>query len=420
MVRAHVCVLVGLGLMLAAASTQARQLELSVENRLGGTDNVFQVAKESPATPKEDGFWELAPRLVVRDDQDELSYDFRYQPSFEKYFKTSNVDGWDQNARGLFDWRVTPRDSVRLSGSFVSSRRVRAEFVDGGAASNPIFDASDRQRVKRGQSRAFYSHHFTPLLSGRLDYSLDDLDYSGRTLSDTRSHTGTVGLNYALNPLTTIGTALSMRFRDSRINQTLSPSPFVPPVETRNTTRTVDLSFSLQRQLTKSINLSVQAGPSFINTEQDRQLPTVPTEKSHTNNNSVFAVVSANKTWRKGQLGMAYSRFESGGGNSINSSIVDDVSVAANYRFNRQWAVSVDGSWNQRKDLASDLTLGQNQKLTQYRVIGTVTRNLFPRVNLLARISYRLQRQDRFPNDAETETLTGWLALQYNFDPIVF
>ncbi len=419
MVRAHFCVSMGLSLMLAAAKTEAGQLEFFVENRLGGTDNVFERANDSGQPRKSDGFWEVAPRVVVSDVNGEFEYDFRYQPTFQKFFTETNVAGWDQKAQGRLDWRITPRDVFEASGSFSSARQVREEIIDGGVDPDPAVEPSDRQRINRGRSRFSFSHGFTQALSSRVEYSLDDLDYSVQSVSDSRAHTGSLGLNYTLGSLTSIGVTGSVRFRNARVNSTTAGGDVIQEISSRS--RSIDMSFSVRRRLSKTIDLSAQAGPSFIDTQQERQITGATAKlKSYSKDQSVFAAVSATKKWRKGKLTLTYTRHESGAGGTASSSIVDDLVILGSYRHDRQWSMSANASWSLLTELADDLSGGIDQEVTRFRVFGTVSRKVLPQLDVVARFHYRIQSQRQTGRDTDNENMTGWLGLQYNFDPIVF
>ncbi|MCP4905552.1 MAG: hypothetical protein GY910_11280 [bacterium] len=422
MVRAHVCVLVGLGLMLSAASTAARQLEFFVENRLVGSDNVSGQAQNSARNPRADGFWEIAPRVTVRETLDERSYDIRYQPSFEKYFAVDQLSGWDHNAVARADWALTPTDRLGVDGSFASNRRLREEFLDLGIDPDPALEPTDRQRIRRSRAALYYSRSFNQRLSARLDYRFDDLDYNRRDVSDSRSQTASLGMEYSPNQRTAVGVTGSLRHRNSRVNQTLSNG--VVFREVRNSSRTVDVSFSLRREIAKTLDVSIQAGPSIIETQQDVAALVVlvprPPPKSHSNDLSFFAAASIRKTFRDAEMTLSYSRFESGGGGSVTSSISDSVTGSAIYRVDRWWVLRAFASWSRRKQFADDVSVGGDEEITHYRVVGSLTRKFTPRLALTGRVQYRVQSQKAPGDDPVTETLSGWIALRFSFDPIVF
>ena len=155
MSRAQVCAsILGLGLMLTASSTEARELELFLETRLGGDSNVFRRA-EDPADqnldPKAAGTWEISPRLTLRDEQDELEYDFRYQPTYERFFAVEDggndddISGFDHLAAGDFVWRVSPITSIGGNGRFSRQRRLREGFQDLSVLPDPPLEQTDNE-----------------------------------------------------------------------------------------------------------------------------------------------------------------------------------------------------------------------------------------------------------------------------------
>ena len=132
MVRALLCAVMGLGWMLCAAPTEAREFVLDVETRLGGDSNVFRRATRPKSVRDNDvdGFWEFSPRAAVRDEQEALQYDFGYKPTYTGYFETTSVNGWDHRATGNVLWSINPTNTVGASGSFSQDRRIRLFFQD--------------------------------------------------------------------------------------------------------------------------------------------------------------------------------------------------------------------------------------------------------------------------------------------------
>jgi hypothetical protein len=106
----------------------------------------------------------------------------------------------------------------------------------------------------------------------------------------------------------------------------------------------------------------------------------------------------------------------------VTSSIVDDLSINAVFKPDRKWDLRVLASWNQRDNIASGVSTSfrGDTKTTVYRVTGTVGRRISSHLKVIGRMQYRNQTEKRFGSDPRTEIFSGWLALQYNFDPIVF
>ena len=119
MQRAHVCAGLGLGLMLAASSTYAGQVDLSVENRLGGDSNVFRQSVDKT----DDGTFDISPRFGVHDDDEDVAYGLAYAPTYRSFFKTSGIDGVDHIANARTSWMISPVDKLEASGSYYNGRQ---------------------------------------------------------------------------------------------------------------------------------------------------------------------------------------------------------------------------------------------------------------------------------------------------------
>ena len=72
MARAQLCAILGIALMLAATPSQARELVLGVDSRIGGDNNIFRATSDKT----EDGFWSISPRLTLRALNKKLNYNF--------------------------------------------------------------------------------------------------------------------------------------------------------------------------------------------------------------------------------------------------------------------------------------------------------------------------------------------------------
>ena len=283
MSRAQTCAsILGLGLMLSAASTEARELEFFVESRLGADSNVFRRADESELPETAGGVWELAPRLTVRDEQDELHYSLSYQPTHEQFFAledgrdAGDISGFDHNANGTFEWMADPTTRINLDGSFFRQRRVREEFVGVPAAADPVLDASDNEYLQRGRGTLSFYRQLAPRFSVRASVSHDNFDAERSDQSDSISHSGSAGFDYSLAEHTKVGVTGTYRYRDTKASIDRNPLPPVPGndnityEEFRSNTQTVDLSFSLEQQVTEHLSVVLAAGPSFFQTRDEQ------------------------------------------------------------------------------------------------------------------------------------------------------
>lgn len=415
----------GIFVMLCAASTEAGELELFVENRLGGDSNVLRRSEQSVTGEVADGFWEFAPGVGVRDETGELRYRGRYQSAHELYFDTSGIDGWDHSASGGLDWDATPRDRVEVDGAFYSTRNLREESSNSGLGGDLVFQPSDRQRTRRSKASFDYTRYLSPRWSARIGYDFDDLDFSRRDISDTRAHTASTGFTYVVDPKTSVGLSVTGRLRHSRLNQDVNLGPLLGDLnEVRSRSTTADVSVSFARQLTETLSFSAQVGPSIVRTDQDQVLSSslgiLRATTTDSRDVSVFAAVSVDKEWERGSAGVAYSRYESGGGGNVSSTIVDEVSVNGVYRPARHWTLDLYASWNRREQLVDDIGFGGDNKITQYRVRGLVVRQLGERFSIRAFVQYRFQDQETRTSDVDVEIVSGFLGLRYTFDPFIF
>lgn len=408
--------------MLASSPSQSRELLLFVENRLAVDDNVLLTSTNRQESTVTDGYWEIIPRVIVRELNDDLAYDFRYQPSYQHFFTESNINGVDHNARGSLDWSVSPADAVGVSGTLFSNRRLRLVDSEGGVGSAALpLEPSDGQRLRRGTARTYYRRSLSRLWSVRLDYAYDDIHFSRRNFTDSSAQTASVGLDHQYDARTILGMTVTNRFRRSKVNQLRTDGGVFR--EIRTLSRTIDVALRIQRQLLKSLSISVQAGPSLIDTEQEVQIagPGFPTQRSYSNNTSVFAAVSLAREWQNGGvLRAGYSRYESGGGGQVSSSIVDGVTLDFQYPIDRRWDVRVEADWNQREEVANVSVVG-DQKNMRWGVALTVGHQLDSRLKLIGRVRYRNQRiAVQGQEDPETDITSAFLAIQYNFEKIVF
>jgi hypothetical protein len=415
MFRAPRCAVLGFGLMLVAASTEAREVQLSVENRMGGDSNVFR----RTSGRVDDGFYSLSPRLAVRETHSKLNYDFNYQPTYETYFETSGIDGFDHRAQGTLSWQPTSVDTIGLSGKFAS---VRNPIIEGQGGS--FLETSDRERIKRSQAQLSYSHSLNEVLSLQASAVFTDLDFSESSNVDSRSYTGQLGTQYVLNPITIVGLSASFRRREDR---------GVGRRQYTTDTDIWDVGASFRRSLARTLSLSVRAGPSFIRSRQQSPIPGIAEEKSRST--SYFAEVTLEKTWQRANWSASYTRSESSGGGAGSSSIVDNVTLDFTHYLSQKLSVRVLGKWLQSEEISK--VVGANKrKMEQFRVATSVTKRITRQLSVMGQVLYfnqdRNQILDLIPNPNPPPILipppsrsigdvyVGFVSLRYTFDPIAF
>ena len=304
MVPAQSCAFViGMSLMFATASTNADELELSLESRFGVDTNVFRrptgpKASRDPNGTDQATYFELSPQVEIRDaDSDNLAYRVRYKGTRSQYFSYGSVTGWDHEADASSSWSISPVDTLRVGGRYLDRRRLQISLdqVLSGEPSDPDELAqrgNDRQRIRTSGANASLSHSFNSRTSLTGSYVFSDMDFVPNAGSlttgavDTRSHTASLSPQWVLNSLTSVGFGVTGRFRDNRgIDNLGQPNTDVT---------TGDWSLQISRQLTKAASLSLMRWP-FVGSYRDGRLPSG--SESDELNVSWFAQASFRQEW---------------------------------------------------------------------------------------------------------------------------
>ena len=425
MQRAHYCAGLGIGSMLAMSSAYAGELDLSIENRIGGDSNVFR-----SEDPTEDGTHEISPRVAVRDDSENFAYSADYQPTYRSFFRTSGIDGLDHLAHGRLSWSFTPVDRIEATGSYVNGRQF--VYGDGNVGNVTTFDVNDRERIRQSDLNLGYRRALTQRLSLRLDGDLEDFDASGtddQSQNDSRSWTGRVSTRYALDPRTEVGLIVSGRRRDN-----LAVGRF----RVSTSTDVWDVMGSVSRELTPTINVSIQAGPSLIRQQQlprgavifipnvcddTSPGPCVPYGKDESSDVTFFAAASASKQWKTSNLDFSYVRSEARSGNvQSSSSIADRLQLDVVHRFNDRWNVRALAGWDRLNQIFEQQGESGKVTLTSYRTTGTVEFVLNRHVLLIGQYTFFRQKND-FSSGSNSNAIDfhfGSASVRFTFEPIPY
>ena len=429
MVPAQSCAFViGMSLMFATASTNAGELELSLESRFGVDTNVFRrptgpKAERDPNGTDQAAYFEISPQVEIRDaDSDSLDYRVRYKGTRSQYLSYSSVTGWDHEADASGSWRISPVDTLSVGGSYLDRRRRQISLdqvlsAEPGSPDELARRASDRQRIRTSGANTSLTHSFNSRASLTGSYAFNDIDFVPNAGSltntvDTRSHTASLSPRWVLDSRTSVGFGVTGRFRDNRGIDNLG--------QANTDVTTGDFSLQISRQLTKAASLSLNGGPSLIRTET--VLPSG--SESDELNVSWFAQASFRQKWEKTTLSVDYSRFESASGGQGTSSIVDEVTVGTTTRLARHLSVRAVAIWNQREQLVknSALTGIPESKISQIQLSGSIRYQISERISLSARAQYLNQTNQRKPPepDNELQMFTAFIAFRYTFEPLNF
>ena len=427
MVPAQSCAFViGMSLMFATASTNAGELELSLESRFGVDTNVFRrptgpKAERDPNGTDQAPYFEISPRVEIRDaDSDSLDYRVRYMGTRSQYLSYRSATGWDHEADASGSWGISPVDTLSVGGSYLDRRRRQISLdqvlsAEPGSPDELVRRASDRQRTRTSGANISLTHSFNSRASLTGSYAFNDIDFvpnagSLANVVDTRSHTASLSPRWVLDSRTSVGFGVTGRFRDNRGIDNLG--------QAKTDVTTGDFSLQISRQLTKAASLSLNGGPSLIRTGTVLQSGSQSDEL----NVSWFAQASFRQKWETTTLSVDYSRFESASGGQGTSSIVDEVTVGATTRLARHLSVRAVAIWNQREQLVknSALTGIPESKISQIQLSGSISYQISERISLSARAQYLNQTNQREPPDRDNELqiITAFIAFRYTFEPL--
>lgn len=408
MLHARFCAVLGFALMLAATQANARELRLSVDNNIGGDSNIFRRS----ANPRADGLFEFSPRALVRNTQDTLEYEFSYRPTYQAYLSTAGISGFNHNGRGDVEWRPSPTNTFAFGGSIVNSRIVRLIDSDSGLApSDPdqnLLVVSDSARSTRSRANFGYRRSFSPAQSAQIDFRFDDTAFNDRENIDSRGYSVSIGSTRVLNERTQAGLSFTGLGRDSRAVG-LRPG---------SRTRTIDVSLSLVRAITPSLDLNARAGPSFIRT---KQFTASNMQLASSKDISYVADVSLTKRYHLSTGSLQYTRFQSGSGGDASTSIVDTVNLRINQQLGREWIFNLNLGWTQREQISA---LGP-EAVTRFRLYSLATTaeyRISRGFSILGRFSLQRIENDQSNLDKPlvTDVVVGGITFRYSFDPIQF
>lgn len=429
MVPAQSCAFViGMSLMFATASTNANELELSLESRFGVDTNVFRrptgpKASRDPNGTDQATYFELSPQVEIRDaDSDNLAYRVRYKGTRSQYFSYGSVTGWDHEADASSSWSISPVDTLRVGGSYLDRRRRQISLdqvlgADPGSPDELARRAGDRQRIRTSGANTSLTHSFNGTTSLTGSYAFNDIDFVPNAGSltntvDTRSHTASLSPRWVLDSRTSVGFGVTGRFRDNRGIDALG--------QANTDVTTGDFSLQISRQLTKSASLSLSGGPSLVRTET-----VAPSGfESDELNTSWFAQASFRQNWENTFLTVDYSRFESANGGQGASSIVDQVTIGTTTRIFNSLTARAVAIWNQRQQLVNnnELTGIPESDISQIQLIGSIRYQISERISLSTRAQYLYQTNDNEApaRDNKLQVFTAFIAFRYTFEPVNF
>ncbi len=168
-----------LGALLTTSQATAGELLLSLDNWLSYESNIFKRVSDEVR----DGIYSVVPTARVRQNDSEFTYDVAYTPTYDVYFNTNQLNGWDHNFRAESAYQPNGRNQFTVDGRVLNFRTNRSAFGDPG--DSPGFAGFNIGRVKRYEAGLGWSHSITQRLVGRLDGDFQQIEYTQLDRTDS-------------------------------------------------------------------------------------------------------------------------------------------------------------------------------------------------------------------------------------------
>jgi hypothetical protein len=413
-----------LAMALATVSTVAgaHQFEFGLDQDIRVESNMFN-SSEFPVT---DGVYRLLPIFELSGrlgKLDNAEYTVNYSPSYLVYFETDGVDGLDNRAQANLDFRLSPKETVRTSASYLeySSIRATSQINPDGSFDILADEEGDTIRafVNLGYSRSMDARSGLNLDADFQDYAFDkSRNVGNKSIGASGSYT------HGWSPRLTVGGSLSTRYRlfDSQTSD--SGSINSSKVTVSNLNLLVFYTFA------KDYNFRFQGGPSVIYT-QPGSIVGEPAPASETDL-TYFMDISLSKEEQKSSYMLRYSRNEDASGGTNGTSILDSVSAQFSLDLGELWQSDVVVGWNRRQSVnafiyvdpltGTPLPFSQESKLHQIWGRIGFARRLGEKMSATLGFSYR-RIADYEINDIDQpkqDNYTGFVGMNYRFDAYIF
>jgi len=189
----HGSILVWLFWILSAGSACGATLELvpSVEVRQEYNDNIFLTE-----TARIDDFiTTVSPGFSLISGSESLQSGLSARVERILYGENSDLNAWDQNYRGWYGRRITPRLHLSAEGEYTRDSRPDRDLLTTGL----VLSAVNRERRQLSLSGEY---RFSERTQATLSYGFQENEYQSAAFTDSRSHSVNLGFSNRLTPVT--------------------------------------------------------------------------------------------------------------------------------------------------------------------------------------------------------------------------
>lgn len=198
--------------LLLPATGLADRAWLEVDHTISGQSNLFRSSSNEQA----DGSYQIRPRLRFQRPKGEIEYQVEYSPTYDVFFETSGIDGFDQFGRTELSYSPTPLGTFFTSTDLAYYRSIRSNTVEGPSGSPEVVpDVSGR--VFRGFTDLGYRHAFSATTVGEASFGIQAYEYSTPSNTDSVGFVGELNLAHQISPTVELGGLLlasHRRFED--------------------------------------------------------------------------------------------------------------------------------------------------------------------------------------------------------------
>jgi hypothetical protein len=240
--------------LLLSSQALADRASLVLEQRISGQSNLLRTADDEEA----DGSYQVRPRLRFLRPNGELQYDVEYAPTYDVFFRTDGIDGFDQFGRLGLTYSPSPIGTVRARTELAYYRSIRSNTVDG-PTGIPEVVTGVSGRVFRAIADVGYEHELSATTIAEASLGLQSYEYTTPSNVDSFGLGGRVNLIHELRPSIALGGLL---FASQRRFDDLGSQP-----ASRNTV--LHLGPMLRLQPAPTLSLEVELGPALVLTDRD-------------------------------------------------------------------------------------------------------------------------------------------------------
>jgi hypothetical protein len=254
----HKATIVMTVLLLAPATLRAEEIQFGIRSNVSWTDNVYGTPEDFETAGREedaidDYSLRMSPWLALKDEDGELTWDLRYQPSYEVYLDQGELDGFDQAISAGLAWRLSDRWSFALRENYyLNQSTVRFNEVAG--PGEEVTLGFRDQEVRSNRTSASLTHLLTPLDSLVFSVGYTTYEYPDTDRGDRENPYSSLAYDHRFTERTAAGMRFSFTRQSNEGNFADDQTDFY------------NLSGTLRHAFSPTFRVEAAAGPTLVDT----------------------------------------------------------------------------------------------------------------------------------------------------------